>query len=159
MGVNTVWKLSGVLALSFVLGGCSTSKLLNGMGFGNSPAPQAPAIQTGNNLAMPPDLQLRPPGTVTENYQPNQAPVTPAAPVETASLYDGSDAAVAAPAARAAPRDLYAEYGIAKLKPDGTAKTREELQAELKVAMLKRKQQQQPGYGTIRNIGNIFKDG
>ena len=44
-------------------------------------------------------------------------------------------------------------------KPDGTAKTKEELQAELKVAILKRKQQQQPGYGTVRNIGNIFKDG
>ena len=152
--MKSVWKLSGVLALGFVLGGCSSSKLLNSMGFGNSPAPQAQVVPTGNTLAMPPDLQLRPPGTVSENYQPNQATVTPAAPVETASLYDGS-----APAAKAAPRDIYAEYGIAKLKSDGTAKTKEELQAELKLAILKRKQQQQPGYGTIRNIGNIFKDG
>jgi hypothetical protein len=101
---------------------------------------------------------LRPPGTVvTENYQPNAVTT---APVETASLYDGSDAAVASPVARAPVKtDIYAEYGISRSKPDGTAKTKEELQAELKLAILKRKQFQQPGYGTIRNIGNIFKDG
>jgi hypothetical protein len=56
-------------------------------------------------------------------------------------------------------RDIYAEYGVSKLKPDGTAKTPAELQTELKQAILKRKQQQNPGYGTIRNIGNIFSDG
>ena len=155
--MKTIWKLSGVLVLSFVLGGCGASRMLNSMGFGNSPAPQAPVVQTGNNLAMPPDLRLRPPGTaVSENYQPN---AVTAAPVDTASLYNGSAPPAAAPVARAAPRDVYAEYGIARLKPDGTAKTQDELQAELKVAILKRKQQQQPGYGTIRNIGNIFKDG
>ena len=155
--MKLVWKLSSMLVLSFVLGGCGTSRLLNSMGFGNSSPSQAPVVQTGNNLTMPPDLRLRPPGTaVTDNYQPN---AVTAAPVQTASLYNGSDSAVAAPVARAAPRDIYAEYGIAKLKPDGTAKTTEELQAELKLAILKRKQQQQPGYGTVRNIGNIFKDG
>ena len=154
--MKTVWTLSGMLALSFVLGGCSSSGLLNSMGLGNSPAPQqTPVIQTGNNLALPPDLQLRPPGAVTENYQPNQPPV---APVESASLDEGL---YSTPPVAAAPvkRDIYAEYGISKLKPDGTAKTHEELKVELKVAILKRKQQQNPGYGTIRNIGTIFKDG
>ena len=98
---------------------------------------------------------MRPPGAVTENYQPNQPP---AAPVETASLDEGL---YASPPVAAAPvrRDIYTEYGISKLKPDGTAKTVEELKAELKVAILKRKQQQNPGYGTIRNIGAIFSDG
>jgi soluble lytic murein transglycosylase-like protein len=156
--MKTVWTLSGMLALSFVLGGCSSSKLLNSMGLGNSAAPQTPVVQTGNNLALPPDLQLRPPGTVTENYQPNQAPASPAAPVETASLDAGlsSSAPVAASPVK---RDIYAEYGVSKVKPDGTAKTDQELKADLKLAILKRKQQQNPGYGTIRNIGNIFSDG
>jgi soluble lytic murein transglycosylase-like protein len=156
--MKTVWTLSGVLALSFVLGGCSSSKLLNSMGLGNSAAPQTPVVQTGNNLALPPDLQLRPPGTVTENYQPNQAPAAPATPVETAALDEGlySSAPVAAAPVK---RDIYAEYGVSKLKPDGTAKTDQELKADLKLAILKRKQQQNPGYGTIRNIGNIFSDG
>lgn len=154
--MKTVWTLSGVLALSFVLGGCASSGFLNSMGLGNSAAPQqTPVVRTGNNLALPPDLQLRPPGAVTEDYQPNQPPV---APVEFASLDEGL---YSSPPVAAAPvkRDIYAEYGISKLKPDGTAKTPDELKAELKVAILKRKQQQNPGYGTIRNIGAIFKEG
>lgn len=152
--MKTVWTLPGVLALSFVLGGCASSGLLNSMGLGNSPAPQqTPEVRTGNNLALPPDLQLRPPGAVTEDYQPNQPTV---APVESASLDEVSTPPVAAAPVK---RDIYAEYGISKLKPDGTAKTPDELKAELKVAILKRKQQQNPGYGTIRNIGAIFKEG
>ena len=154
--MKTVWTFSGVLALGFVLGGCSSSGFLNSMGLGNSPAPQqTPVVRTGNNLALPPDLQLRPPGAVTEDYQPNQPPV---APVESASLDQGL---YSSPPVAPAPvkRDIYAEYGISKIKPDGTAKTPDELKAELKVAILKRKQQQNPGYGTIRNIGAIFKEG
>ena len=73
--MKTIWKISGVLAMSLVLAGCGASRLLGGMGLGSSsPAPQAPVVRTGNNLALPPDLQLRPPGTVTETYQPNPAP-------------------------------------------------------------------------------------
>ena len=157
--MKTVCKLSGVLALSIVLAGCSSSRLLNKMGFGNSSpqqTAQTPVVQTGNNLALPPDLQLRPPGTVTENYQPSPAPI---APVQTANLEE--DMYSSAPTAPAAPvkRDIYAEYGISKLKPDGTPKLEGDLKAELKQAMLKRKQQQNPNYGTVFNIGNIFHDG
>ncbi len=153
--MKTVWKLSGVLAMSLVLAGCGASRLLNGMGLGNSnPAPQAPAVRSGNNLALPPDLQLRPPGTVTETYQPNPAP---AAPVETASAEEGLYTPVApAPVVK---KDIYADYGISKTKPDGTPKPEYQLKAELKEAILKRKRETNPGYGTVRNIGNIFSDG
>jgi hypothetical protein len=157
MGMKTVWKLSGVLAMSLVLAGCGASRLLGGMGLGNSsPTPQAPTIQTGNSLALPPDLQLRPPGTVAENYQPTPAP---AAPAQSASLEE--DMYSSAPSVPVAPvkRDIYAEYGISKLKPDGIAKTDYELKQELKLAILKRKRETNPGYGTIRNIGGIFSDG
>ena len=94
--MKTVWKISGVLAMSLVLAGCGgASRLLGGMGLGSSdPAPQAPVVRTGNNLALPPDLQLRPPGTVTETYQPNPAPP---APVETASAEEGLYSPVPAP--------------------------------------------------------------
>jgi hypothetical protein len=156
MGMKAVWKLSGVLAMSFVMGGCSSSGLLNKMGLGSSPAPQAPVVQTGNNLALPPDLQLRPPGTVTENYQPNPAPP---APVETASLEEGLNSPAPVAPAPVVKKDIYTEYGISKLKPDGTPKADHELKAELKQAILKRKRETNPGYGTIRNIGNIFSDG
>jgi hypothetical protein len=153
--MKTVWKISGVLAMSLVLAGCGASRLLGNMGLGNSsPAPQAPAVRTGNNLALPPDLQLRPPGTTTETYQPNPAPLPP---VETASAEEGLYAPVApAPAVK---KDIYAEYGISKTKPDGTPKSDGELRVELKQAILKRKRETNPGYGTVRNIGAIFSDG
>lgn len=157
--MKTVWKLSGVLAMSLVLAGCGgASRLLGGMGLGSSdPAPQAPVVRTGNNLALPPDLQLRPPGTVTETYQPNPAPP---APVDVASAEEGLYAPVAPVApAPAVKKDIYAEYGISKTKPDGTPKLEADLRNELKQAILKRKRETDPGYGTIRNIGNIFSDG
>jgi hypothetical protein len=155
--MKTVWKLSGVLAMSFVLAGCGASRLLGGMGLGSSsPAPQAPVVRTGNNLALPPDLQLRPPGTVTENYQTNPAP---AAPIQSASLEEDMYSTTPPVAPAPVKRDVYAEYGVSKVKPDGTPKTDQELKADLKLAILKRKQQQNPGYGTVRNIGGIFSDG
>jgi hypothetical protein len=156
--MKTVWKISGVLAMSLVLAGCGgASRLLGGMGLGSSaPAPQAPVVRTGNNLALPPDLQLRPPGTATETYQP--APATPA-PVETASLDDGTYAAAPVAPAPAVKKDIYAEYGISKTKPDGTPKLEADLKAELKQAIIKRKRETNPGYGTVRNIGAIFSDG
>ena len=153
--MKTVWKISGVLAMSLVLAGCGgASRLLGGMGLGSSsPAPQAPVVRTGNNLALPPDLQLRPPGTVTETYQPNPPP----APVQTASAEEGLYAPIApAPVVK---KDIYAEYGISKTKPDGTPKLEADLKAELKQAIIKRKRETNPDYGTVRNIGAIFRDG
>ncbi len=141
--------------MSLVLAGCGgASRLLGGMGLGSSaPAPQAPTVRTGNNLALPPDLQLRPPGTVTETYQPNPPP----APVQTASAEEGLYAPIApAPVVK---KDIYAEYGISKTKPDGTPKLEADLKAELKQAIIKRKRETNPDYGTVRNIGAIFRDG
>jgi hypothetical protein len=158
-GICDMKLVCSLLAMGLLLGGCSSSGMLNSMGMGSSPEPASSSnIQVGNNLAMPPDLQLRPPGTApaapavsAKTYQ--EPAVASAEPSE--SLY--SDAP--APATKAPPRDVYAQYGISKVKADGTEKTKGELQAELKVAMLKKKRETQPGYGTIRNIGNIFSDG
>jgi len=54
--------------------------------------------------------------------------------------------------------DVYERNGISKVRPDGTPKTDQELQAELKALYLAKKRQKNPSYGTIFNIGNIFKD-
>ena len=142
-----------MLVLSLALGGCASSGVLGSLGMGSSsPAPAASNIQVGNTLAMPPDLQLKAPGT-------GQEPVgqtTAAEPVQSAAL----DQPVAAtPAPRAPTQDVYAKYGISKTKADGTAKSDQELKTELKKAILAEKRKTQPGYGTIGNIGNIFSDG
>jgi hypothetical protein len=65
----------------------------------------------------------------------------------------------AAPAARATPADsVYTQAGISLYKPDGTKKTDAELRNELQAYYLAQKKAKNPNYGTVFNIGNIFKD-
>jgi hypothetical protein len=147
--------LACVAAAAMALAGCSTSGLLEKMGMGGGrPAPAAqPVVQSNNPLAMPPDLRLRQPGTVAENAAaPDPSLAAEPVPQKLAS----AQPVEAAPAPK---RDVYEEYGVSKLKPDGSEKSKAELEKELKAAMLKRKQQQNPNYGTIRNFGAIFSDG
>jgi hypothetical protein len=142
-----------LLALALVLGGCSSASRLLG---GGSSAPASSNIQVGNNLAMPPDLQLKAPSNApSDAYQPNTVGAGTA--VQTTAL--NQPPAAPKPIAAAPKQDIYEQYNISKVKPDGTAKTPEELKKELKLAILKKKQETQPGYGTVRNIGNIFSDG
>ncbi len=153
-------KLTLAMVSAFALGACSTaSSLLNN----KSSVPQASQINVGNPLAMPPDLQLAVPNQTSDAYQPNPGngqaaadaglnAVQPAQPVQNASLYSDSNAA---PAAK---QDIYAQYGISKVKANGTAKTPDELRAELKLAIIAKKRQANPNYGTIKNIGSIFSD-
>lgn len=106
------------------------------------------------DLTMPPDLRLPPPGSAPAAPEP--AP---------ASSYDNGLAAPA-PATPVSPvtqggtvqQDKYAKAGISRTKPDGTAKTDYELDQELRQVYLARKRAQNPNYGTVMNIGNIFKD-
>ncbi len=128
--------------------------------------PHAANVPVGNNLAIPPDLQLQPPsGTAVDAYQPNGsvAPVNPplAAPTKMASLpasksADGFYGSPGAAAANPPPQDIFAQYNISKTKPDGTLKTPVELNRELGAAIKKKRQEQNPKYGTIGNIGSIF---
>lgn len=55
--------------------------------------------------------------------------------------------------------EALAKFGISKTKPDGTPKTTNEIDAELKAAVLAEKRKSNPDYGTINNLGNIFTDG
>lgn len=148
----------GVLLAGLLLGGCATTGLGDLLGGGKSATPQEARVPQGNALAMPPDLQLRQPGVTTEEYQPNTAAVSP----DPAPL-DADMAAVpatpVAPVARPQPApDIYDQYGISKFKPDGSKKTDAELQEELRRAVIARKRQKNPRYGTVFNIGNIFRD-
>jgi hypothetical protein len=147
------------MGLAVTLAGCSSSLL-------NSKANVVPSnnVQVGNNLALPPDLSLPAPGTGPQTYQTasvadesiyggdeSSAALKPAAPGkltrgQQASLNNGSQG------------DIYDQYGISKFKPDGTKKEEWELKAELKAAIVKRKKQQNPRYGTVFNMGNIWSD-
>jgi hypothetical protein len=117
----------------------------------DTPQQQAAVRQ---DLTMPPDLRLPPPGTT----QPAPDPGAP-------SVYDSSAGSAAATAsiAPAAPRPapeqgIYEKAGISLYKADGTKKSDAELRAELRAYYIAQKKQQNPSYGTVFNMGNIFSD-
>jgi hypothetical protein len=59
---------------------------------------------------------------------------------------------------RNVPEDAYQKFGISKTRPDGTPKTKQELDRELLEAVRAEKRKQNPNYGTVFNMGRIFKD-
>ncbi len=131
-----------------------------------SGVPMATNVQVGNTLALPPDLQLAAPTQTSDAYQSNGPVAQAAAPVSakasklktgtsvaSADIYGNGAAAPAAP-----PGDVFAQYGISKVNPDGTAKSVLKLNDELRAAILKKKRETNPNYGTIGNIGAIFQD-
>jgi hypothetical protein len=54
--------------------------------------------------------------------------------------------------------DAFVKFGISKTRPDGTPKTRAELDRELLEAVRAEKRRRNPNYGTMFNMGNIFKN-
>ena len=143
--MTLVARFALLLTVSAVLAGCgSTARSLLESDDGGVQPTASP------NLALPPDLRLPPPGS---------AP--PAPPPSTVASYDPP--AAAAPADPSAPRpqfgdDVYAQAGISVNKPDGTRKSDQELREELRRYYIAKKQQKNPNYGTVFNMGNIFRD-
>ena len=136
-----------------LLAGCSNgSSLLNS----KSNVPQATNVPVGNSLALPPDLQLAAPTQTSDAYQSNGTVADDSGAIVAKPLKQTASAAPVAPPP--AKQDIYAQYGISKVNPDGTPKKPAVLQAELKAAILKKKQQANPGFGTVANIGAIFQD-
>jgi hypothetical protein len=148
--MNHVASIAVLVAAGLAVAGCADNSLTSLLD-GRSTPSQSQA-QTYQDLSMPPDLQLRAPGTVSSTAAPAEvtAPATRTAATQP-NLY--------APSAAEPQGDIYERNGISKVHPDGSPKTGEELKAELKQVYLAKKQQQNPNYGTIFNIGNIFNDG
>jgi hypothetical protein len=146
-----------LLAASLVLAGCSGSGLLGG-----SRGPTASNVPSNGNLALPPDLSLPQPGTGTAaSYQ---APA-PSPSLAQDGMYDTAAAVPAAPRRTVGGTrcsdgsqavDIYACYNINKQKADGSQKSPFELQGELRTAIVAEKRRTNPGYGTIRNFGDLF---
>lgn len=111
-----------------------------------------------SDLTMPPDLRLPEPGTTAPAPDPGAMnnEVALAEPPPPAAR-TAAPAAPRSPATTAAD-DIYTQAGISLYKPDGTKKTTAELQQELQAYYIAQKKAKNPNYGTVFNIGNIFKD-
>jgi len=145
--------------------------------------PQATNVPVGNNLALPPDLQLATPTATTDRYQPNGyvAPIVMPAPRPMSQAASFADPTTGRQPAQqqatlpgysptdtvyinktidlANPGDYYAKYGISRFKANGKLKTKEELRQELIAAVLAKKRAANPNYGTVSNIGNLGPNG
>ncbi len=145
-----------------VLAGCGETRVQELLGNGKDAAPDESQVRVNQALSMPPDLQLRAPsGQVTEDGQVNNKVVAapPPQPDEQASAapepLEQTETAAAQPPPK---QDIYERYGISKVKSDGTPKSERELVRELREAQIAEKRKKNPNYGTVWNMGNIFKD-
>jgi hypothetical protein len=134
----------------------------------NAAVPPQPAAQASAPVtAAPPDALAAAPAT-TEVASTEQSPYDTG---EQQLTTDGSIAtapsSVGTPAVQAAQKrdmrpsdpkeDAYLRFGISKTRPDGTPKTQAELDRELLEAVRAEKRKQNPSYGTVFNMGELFK--
>jgi hypothetical protein len=178
--MNRLTSIAALAAIAILAQGCGSSSRMADLIGTSKAAPDETQIRTTQSLSMPPDLSLPPPSAEVAEEDGQPASVSTAA--RTAPPPDATTAATAgdtgvdevamadpapvpqAPATTAAapvsdPMDPYARYGISKTKPDGTPKTEGELVNELRAAKLAEKRRENPNYGTIFNVGDLFKDG
>src|SRR5262245_27563693 len=108
------------LAAALVVSACSETAMQDLLGNGKSDAPDSSGITVGQNLAMPPDLQLRaPPDGPSSDTQANaQPPVEPASTAAAQPLPQPQGTTQTA-SAEAPKQDAYERYGISKTYPDG----------------------------------------
>jgi hypothetical protein len=114
-----------------------------------------------SDLSMPPDLRLPQPGTTAPAPDPGAMSTTAAltAPPSDLESAPAAKKPVSAPkAATSAVDDVYTQAGISLYKADGTKKSDAELRQELQNYYMAQKRAKNPNYGTVMNIGNIFKD-
>lgn len=168
--MKTAYGLALSLMAALAVTGCSETKMQDLLGAGKEATPDESQVRVNRNLSMPPDLNLRPPsGETSEDGQVNQVaaappPAEPAmdqaqpqpAPMKTAS----ANANPPPPAQGEQPpqQDVYEKYGISRTGPDGKPKSENQLYKELKAAQMAEKRKANPNYGTIWNMGNVFKD-
>ncbi|WP_421695622.1 hypothetical protein [Aestuariivirga sp.] len=132
-------------------------------------------VAVRQDLTMPPDLRLPPPGTTAAAPDPGalstQNSLSAAPPAAPLTVIPGNTPAAApravtpAPvttatttAAASGPDAIYVNAGISVTNPDGTRKSDQQLRAELQAYYIAQKKAKNPNYGSVFNMGNIFKD-
>lgn len=139
-----------------------------------APSKQAPdeaQVKVHQMLVVPPDYQLRPPpdgSNVEAANNPYALPaLTPGAPapavtqptqVATSDPNAPGPQAITPGANQPTTTATSSPYGVSTVNPDGTPKSRAEINAEIRKRHLEEKRKKNPNYGTILNIGELFSD-
>ena len=176
--INSTCRFAAVIACAGFVSGCGGG-LSDSLGFGKY-SPDETQVKTNQALTLPPDLQLRAPGQgqapqapVQQAFAPNQpvnttppqyGTVAPSQPYSASQpVYQQTATAPAQvqgvnPPAATQQQDIYAKWGISKYRADGTEKSKGELNNELRKVSVKQKQAQNPNYGSIFNLPNVWSD-
>ena len=176
--MNRIVRVIGLGISAAALAACSETAFMDTLGIGKN-VPNEKLVATNPPLSVPPDLRLPPPGQAATNTNASGAAVADSAqtlaapPADATAAAYGPDAAATQPAttqpaakqanAAASGRkndaydDIYARYGISRYHPDGREKTIAELNRELAEKIKEEKRRKNPYYGTIFNIGSLFK--
>ena len=145
------------------LGGCAETTFQDMLGVGKE-APNENLVRTNPPLSVPPDMNLRPPSGTTGDVRADAAPVAAARPLPA----PGAGGPAAGGAVKTAARgtgnasvpafyDIYTKHGINIRKPDGSLRPVAELNKELARKQREMKRRENPNYGTIFNIGSLWK--
>ena len=175
-----------IASTGLLLAGCGDAGIKDIM-TGGKYSPDETQVQANQTLAMPPNLQLRPPsgaqaqsaaaappqqpsnllGTQKVTAQPpqygapdpNEAPKIYEAPASQTLAATAPQQPVIdeTPTEPAAP-DVYEKLGISKVHPDGRPKTKAELINELRKMKIEQERAKNPNYGSVFNAGNIAWD-
>jgi hypothetical protein len=142
-------------------------------------SPDETQVSQQQSLSMPPDLQLRPPSNTAEaaaqeqtaSLPPQQVPAAPqgyeqpataeaqetySEPVQQQAYNPPPQQTNTQP--QQPPQDVYVRLGISKTRPDGTPKSQGELNEELRQIKIARERQKNPNYGTIWNLGDVWRE-
>jgi hypothetical protein len=161
--MNKAPALALSLMAACAVSACSETAVQDMLGSGKASVPDSSQVTVGQSLSMPPDLQLRAPSEApVENTQVAAAqPVGTVQPVQPVSSSPPDPQALAGTqtASTEPPKqDVYVRYGISKTYPDGKPKPDRILIKELHDAQLAEKRRANPNYGTVWNMGELFKD-
>jgi len=179
--INRTGRMAALFMVCGIVSGCSTIGL-DDMFASDKQTLDESQIVANPTLAVPPDLSLRPPaqGAETPRQPVASQPVTTAPPnygapepepvqqqavqqpaYPTPQPVPSQQAATAPQTATAPttdPNDPYAKWGVSRYRADGTKKSQAELNEEMRQVKLKQKKAENPNYGTIWNLGNVWSD-
>ncbi len=181
------WKTVAAFAFCLIASACSETRFLDTMGLGKhapdesrvqrnsslalppdlqlrtpSNAPASETQTTSTTVSSLPQPLSAPAGDVTGSLdatvgEPNAQAQPPVNPAAVPDVVAATPPAVK-PAVAGNPRDnAFLKYGISKTHPDGKPKTEQQLNKELLAAIKEEKRRQDPSYGTIFNVGDLFE--